>query len=553
MSTYQNLYYKGNIEKIEEELKNIYDPTIQEMHNLCISQYILHGVSPLPILIKILKGIETEKNINDGSWVSHPSYSLLKYHLCLFYFMSSDFSNCFLILEQLFNNFLLLNDIIQLMICILTIEIYIRYKNDFYLKESLIFIEKNYNNLENLTQFLIKNEFDDLSIKNIRQIIEYKDIRIKIHSLIHQNPTEEIKNELEKELSKFSISPDLKTRQILSVSLSLSLSSGFLYLNDKLKYQNVLDSTEDPFHFAILNNRGIFELINQRYSSSLLHFSKSINSRYNNDLVYPFHQVAYNLGLSLLMKKKPLKAFQYFHSIIPLMSQSPYLWLRLSESIIMFYKQRILKLRKRNQYSSILSKKLTTNSRTFYLLPLNDNKIFEKDIKKIKDLNLEFAEKSTRNCIHLCNNNLNLLNIKKSAELISSFIWLELNDGKKSLEMCKEFQKDSLNKQSLDLSKIYLIQSHFISGDFQEAEKILNYFSVERDLSNQKDRQNVFSFTFFKTLIALGLNKKAEEKLLKDESNNLMGSEIILTKIEYEINRKNYKAAINLINSYKDL
>jgi hypothetical protein len=82
-----------------------------------------------------------------------------------------------------------------------------------------------------------------------------------------------------------------------------------------------------------------------------------------------------------------------------------------------FYKQRVEHLRREQQPSPVVARRLCTATRTFLVLPQTDYKLFEKYTVQGDDLNLQFAEKATRNAIALAQTE-ELLPVRKSAELL---------------------------------------------------------------------------------------------------------------------------------------
>ena len=550
MSVLQQLFYSKDFEKLQAELLQVQDPSLQESHNLCIAKYLLTGENPLPELQKLIDSIKAEA-LQTGSWPSHPSYALLQYHVCLYYFRSSNYASCISVLSEIWNNSDKLDKLIVLCLSLLTIELAIRTGENEQIEKAFSFLQINFPTTDSVANLLQSKNIEGQIVKDLTQNVQFAKLRYEVSQLVRKPITEDTKKKLEEILKKADISPDPKNRSTFPVAQVLPLACAALKVNDSNNFNNVLEASEDPSNFAILNNRGISELKANRYSSALLHFTKSLNSRSNSELIYPFHQVAYNLGISLLMKHKPHSAFKFLYSIIPLMSRSPFLWLRLAEAVVMYYKQRVQKLRAKTQYSPIIAQKLCTANRTYYILPLPDNKLFEQDTKHTHDLNLEFAEKCTRNCILLCNNKPELQNVQAAAQLLCSFISLELGDGKRAADMGKAVSNDvNVDKQQQFMGKIYSAQGQLMIGETEEASKILSRLLIESDIKKDKDQQLRHTLTFARVAMATNDINKAETQLQKASEVDGSKPEVVLTTIAFELQRRRIPKALSTLNAY---
>lgn len=549
-SVLQKLFYQKDFNQLQNELLKIQDPSLQETHNLCIAKYLLSGENPLPELKRLIASIKAE-TLAHGSWPSHPSFALLQYHVCLYYFRSSNYSLCIQVLNEIWENYEKLDKLLALCLSLLTIELAIRTGEKENVEKATMYIKTNFPNQDSISNILQSKGIEEQVQKSILQAVQFAPLRLEVSELVKQTLTDDKRVKLESILAKADITPDAKNRPPLPVEQVLPLACAALRIGDQMKFQTVLESADDSTNFAVLNNRGISELLQKRYSSALLHFTKSLNSRTNNELIYPFHQVAYNLGISLLMKHEPHSAFKFLYSIIPLMSKSPYLWLRLAECVVMYYKQRVSELRKEKQYNQIISQKLCTATRTYYVLPLPDSKLFEQYAEQTHDLTLDFAEKCTRNCISLCNGKPQLQSVQRAAELLCSFISLELGDGKRAADMGRAVSTDTNSeKQQQFLSKIYSAQGHLMIGECEEASKILSRLLIESDIKKEKDQQIRHSLTFARVAIATGDFQKAETQLQKATEQDPKRPEVVLTTIAYELQRRHLRQANAALNAY---
>ncbi|EAX92672.1 hypothetical protein TVAG_317300 [Trichomonas vaginalis G3] len=550
MSVYQQLFYHGKYDKLLNELLAIQDRSVQETHNLAITRYLITGDSPLPELQKLVDSIKAE-TLAQTSWPTHPSYALLMYHICLYYFRSSNYQNCIKNLNNIWANIDKIDKVIGLCVSLLTIELAIRTGENENIEKAFNFIQSNFQTPESITSLLASKNIDGQIVKEISQNVQYAKLRYDVSQLINKPMDEEVRNQLEEILSQKEITPDSKNRSPMSIAQVLPLACAALRLGDQMRFQTVLETADDAVNFSILNNRGISELLQKRYSSALLHFTKSLNSRPNNELIYPYHQVAYNLGISLLMKHQPQNAFQFLYPIIPLMSRSPYLWLRLAECIVMYYKDRIQELRKQTQVNSVIAKKLSTESRTFYILPLPDNKLFDQYKTQNSNMTLEFAEKCTRNAITLCGYNPQLNSVRRASELLCSFISLELGDGKRAADMGKTVTADNtVDNQQKFLAKIYSAQGHLMVGESEESSKILSRLLIENDLKKEKDQLIRHALTFARVGMATNDTKRVENQLQKVSDTDQKKPEWVLTNIAFELQRRHVRQAHQILLNY---
>jgi CCR4-NOT transcription complex subunit 10 len=389
---------------------------------------------------------------------------------------------------------------------------------------------------------------DDKFIAKVAEEVQAAELRARVAAAVYA-PIEESKSQLTGILGSVEISTDAKTRTSLSVSQATALARAAFHIDDHTHYVPILECAENQTHFAILNNRGLFDLLERRYSSALLHFSKALESRRTSAIIHPFQQVIYNIGLSLLLRRQPSKAFGFLHSIIPVMTRSPYLWLRLAECCVLFYKQRVEQLRKEHQLSPVIARRLSTPTRTFIVLPQSDYRLFER-YPAPGGINLEFADRAARNAISLCTENPALEPVKKSAELLAAFVALELGDGRRAVEMGGAVAGwNGTDSQRVFLAKIYAAQGHSIAGDSAEAGRILARLMMEasRDLK-EKDVSAVHQLTFARVALAGQDLRKAVFQLKNADTR----PEGVLMKVAIGLKQRNPHSAIDAINAFSN-
>lgn len=561
MTSQPSLFYQGKYKQLLEEIEKIQDPSMQEIHNLAIVRFLATGQNPLTSLESIADQIRSESP--NEPWPNHPSWNLLIYHISLYYFSTGNYSECSKYLKDLWDNASNADLLIVLCISLLSIELFIRTGDSSNVDKALSFLQLHFTNEEATTSFLTAKINDEKFVQKISQSVQFAKLRADVAKAIHISPSE-AKQLYEKTLNSVVISPDVKNRTLLPVKKVIPIAFSALFLDDKAKYNTVLDNCNEQNHFAILSNKGIYELIQNRYSSALLHFSKALDARHNNSVVYPFHQIIYNIGLSLLKRNKARKAFKFFHSIIALMPTSPYLWLRLSECCVLFYKQRVAKLRQRTQQTPVIARTLCTANRKFYILPQTDYKLYSKypliqpneelndQNRYLIDLNLDFAEKCSRNAIALCPpDDKNLQGVKQAAELICSYVSLELGDGKRAVDKGKVvYSSPNADIQTQFLAKIYSAQGNAMIGEVSEARGILSRLMIESNKVREKDALAVHSATFALVYIASQNMRKAQDQVKKAIESAATSPEVVLTKVACELKNKKPQSAISALTQY---
>jgi CCR4-NOT transcription complex subunit 10 len=544
MSSHSSLFYSESYSQLLSELEESRDSSIQEVHNLTIVKFLARGDSLVPSLLQLVEQIRHD--FPSDSWPSHSSWNLINYHLSVAYFHAGRLSDCISLLNSLWEHFEILDKLIALFVALLTVEVAVRMKYTDSVNRAISFLQMNFPGPAAVSSFLNSKIADEKFIGKVAEEIQFAELRIKVATAVYSQ-TESAKPLLTGVIGAVEISTDSKTRILFPVSQATALARAAFHIDDHTHYVPILESAENQAHFAILNNRGIFDLLQKRYSSALLHFSKALEARKNTAIIHPFQQIIYNIGLSLLLRKQPEKAFPFFHSIIPVMTESPYLWLRLAECCVLFYKKKVDLFRKEHQVSPVVARRLSTPTRTFIVLPQSDYRVFERDPIN-GDLNLEFADRAAKNSITLCGDVIELEPVRKSAELLAAFVALELGDGKRAVEMGAAVSAwSSIDSQRSFLAKIYAAQGHSIAGDSQEAARILARLMMEasRDLK-EKDVLAVHQLTFARVALAGQDLKKAGFQLKNADTR----PEGVLMKVAIELKQRSIQSAIDAINGF---
>jgi CCR4-NOT transcription complex subunit 10 len=543
MSSHPALFYAESYGELLSELEESRDTSIQEAHNLSVVRFLARGDPVIPSLLHLIEQIRQQ--FPSDPWPSHSSWNLINYHLSLAYFNTGRMSDCLAIVEALWQHFESLDKLTALFVALLTVEIAVRVNVTSNLAPALSFLRGNFPKPIDVSSFLVAKIGDEKFVAKVAEDVQFAELRVRVAAAVHA-PIEESKSQLSAVLSAVEISTDAKTRVSLPVSQATALARAAFQSEDYPHFVAILESAENQAHFAVLNNRGIFDLIQKRYASALLHFSKALEARSNPAILHPFQQIMYNIGLSLLFRKQPQKAFSFLHAIIPVMTRSPYLWLRLAECCVLFYKQRVEQLRKEHQVSPVVARRFVTATRTFIVLPQSDSRLFEK-FPPPGDINLEFADRAARNAIALCGDSLEP--VRKSAELLAAYVALELGDGRRAVEMGVSASTwSAIDSQRLFLAKIYAAQGHSIAGDSAEASKVLARLMMEasRDLK-EKDVSVVHQLTFARVALA-GLDVRKAGQQLKNADNSR--PEAVLMKVAIALKGRVPQAAIDAINAF---
>ena len=317
----------------------------------------------------------------------------------------------------------------------------------------------------------------------------------------------------------------------------------------------ILGIAPDQGHCAVLNNRGILDIIQKRYSSALLSFSKALATRSKDELGYPYHRVLYNIGFCLLSKEKPKKAFRYFYSIIPFLPQWPYLWMRLAECCAMYFKKRVAKLRRRYQLTGVIARRLSTASKTYTILPMSDSRLFARYRKTDETgskLTLEFGEKCARKAMMLCNEGQ--ANLKQSAMLLCQYISLELGDWKRAQMLNTSTPGATLDNATRFLSTCYTSQAYFMMKDYDNADSTLNRSVLDQIWFCNSNPE--YTTMIYQTTSRVAEAKNHMEKYVKSiskcatEDKNCR--EVVLLQVAFELQRKRIDKALSCLEEYQD-
>lgn len=545
--SFQTMFAQGCYGEVVSGLEGINDPSLPEMHNLAICKYLEFGTNPTQELQKLIDNIRAE-TITPGAWPTNPSFSLLMYHLALINFRLSQYHQCVSVLNEIWGNYDKIEKHIVLFVALLTIELSIRSHEQSNLENAFSFIQTNFPTSETVSTLLLSKNIDPRIIQDVIFGIQFSKLRVQVANAIKKPISQASRAELE---SIISTAEAADSKGTLPVLKALPLACAALRLGDQPKYQSILEST-DAGNFAVLNNRGLLELVQGRYSSALLHFSRALNARRNSELAFPFHRVAYNIGVPLLMKGKPRSAFRFLHAVVPLMPRSPYLWLRLAEACAAFYKQRVRKLRAATQLSPVIAERYATASRTYSVLPPSDAAVFARDPKEHGDITPAFGERATRNCIALCGDSPTLTPVRHAAELLCAFFALELGDGQRAAAMGRAASADPAGGgQALFLAKIYLAQGELLSGAPEDASRTLSRLIIECNVQRDKGHQVAHALTFARVALATGELPKVEAHLKKAAEPGEHRAEVALAQAELDLHRRHARQALTALASFQ--
>ena len=552
------LFYKGfdsfecfkQILNSLNEKKSKSELSLQEQHlEIILNFFHNDNFNPIPNLQK-LSNIIFSTATSEDNWPINSTYGLIQYHMCIFYYYFRNFQECLKILDNLWKRIRIYDNILQLCISLLTIEICIASQTEDNLQAAKELIETKFlNRKDDLCSFLKGKGFSESLINSILTRINISNQRITAlqSTLHHATETLEciIKNPIDSS-SHSNSDYDLVYNVLPLMNAALSLNS----VNKYESFLNIFPQNQNQTHFVISNGRGIYELMNKRYSTALLHFSKALNSRRDQNLNHPYEQIIYNVGLSLLMKRKPRKAFKYLYSLIPVMSNTPYLWLRLAECCVMYFKNRVQKLR-RNQLSPVIFKKFSTPTRSNTILPTSDAKLFSRFPKETNpktsfpgenNMTLEFAEKCASKAFVLSENNQQL---HFNALLLHLYIFLELGDINRAVELSNANQwlpNDTFYQ-------IYSSHAYYLKGDSKIAGEKVSKLVLTSSF-NSLPKENLLMI--YQTAARVNQSNQDVTKYLnKASEQDSRSPDVVLTKVAFELqNRRNNNEALNLLNSY---
>ncbi|OHT11624.1 hypothetical protein TRFO_03815 [Tritrichomonas foetus] len=546
-----SLFYEGKYDSVIETLDKSPDKSISTHHNLAVSRFLLNGGDLLGEFDKIEKKIREEATFHD-SWPLHPSWPLLQYHRALYFFNCGIYKECLDFLNDLWTHSDFIGNYLLLFVSLLTQEFSIRHSNFSLADKANNFISKNFPN-DQAAQNFLKNRISNQNvIKNLVEKIYSNTLRLKLAQSMHVNDISS-SSFVRDSLQKMDKNLDAKKKKNASIYQILSLSSAALFQQDTKKLETILSLAPNQQHSSILNNRGVLELVQKRYSSALLLFSKALSTSTTHQMIHPYQRIVYNIGLSLLQKQKPKKAFRYLYSIIPSLQHFAYLWLRLAECCVLFFRQRVAKLRRRTQLSSVVARRLSTATKTFTILPTSDAKLFSRYSGKCdgieRNLTLEFGEKCARNAMSLCTEQQSTL--KTHAALLCEYICLELGDWQKTFDLSKPMTTSNVEPVTKFLSRIYASQALYMMQDYNQACALIKPNLIEVQLN----KNNEIAIMLYQTAWRAFQAKQDLERSLfyMNKSSELDSScrEVVLTRVAEELKNKRSAPALAALDAYK--
>lgn len=568
-----SLFYEKKYETLAENLQKSPGTSISKTHNLIIANFLNKSTDPLSELEAMENKIRNESTIED-SWPLHPSYPLIQYHKALYFFNTGNEPKCFKLLQDIWKHSKFINFYLLLFISILTEEFSIRYSKFELSDKATSFISKNCPNEQSITHLLNPRIPNPAVVNSLLERVRFLSLRLKI-AKAHINNNDESRRLVLESLQKIENNLDPKKKKNIPMNCILGFCGASLYhkpetpdKNDKSEKHEKPDKTEKINAFEklekllsqvqnqqdchLLNNKGVLEFAQQRYSSALLFFSKALaasNSLSNNQIQYTYQRIIYNIGLSLLFKHKPKKSFRYLFSIAPSLSHFPYLWLRLAECCVLFFKQRVAKLRRRTQYSNVIARKLSTATKTFTILPSSDAKLFSRYANQAKGieshLTLEFAEKCAENAISLIPDSE--VSLKAASYLLGEYICLELGDWQGTTEMSKHpISANNIEPLTKFLSRIYAAQALYMLHDSNQAGSLLKLNLIEAKFIGNNESALALYQTSWRVI-----QDKAITYLNRTQENDNGSREVLLCKVADELKSKRIKSALAALESYK--
>jgi CCR4-NOT transcription complex subunit 10 len=317
-------------------------------------------------------------------------------------------------------------------------------------------------------------------------------------------------------------------------------------------YFSALSSAPDQNHYVIRVHHGLSELLQKRYSSALLAFSKALNSRKRCEIIHPFHQIVYGVGLSLLLKQQPKEGFRYLYAIIPCCSRFANLWLRLAECCVLYFRQRVVKLRKQYQLTGVIARKLTTSTRTYTVLPMSDSRLFAKwaEIDEIGAMmTLEFAEKCARMAVELCGKNQLL---EQKSVLLCQYICLEMGDWQRANELSQKLLGSSAEPFTRFLARVYASQACFGMKDYVNACAVLKPNLIEVQFNRTPEYGIMLYQTAWRTHQASQEVDKSPIYMGKALEVDPSCREVVLTKVAADLQNKKMGNALVILHGFKD-
>lgn len=548
MSSDRDVFYQEKYKQLIDKYEKMPNQSISVQHNLAILNYLVDGKNPFPVFMDITKKIQDECKSND-LWLIHPSWALLNYHIALYYYQRCQYENCSYILSSIWLHANFVDDLTLLFVSLLSMDLVTSVNDWRYFDKARAFLAEKVKKGEPVAALkeLLNKHFGDTQKRQIiEDQIRYVSLQVNIAKHIIKND-DVSRSEIQKILSQYLLQKNLTIHQIFP------LLSASLFVKNYDAYGKILEAVPNLYSSdcSIVNNRGVYDILKEKYSSALLHFSKALGTRGNDEVTNPYHQVLYNIGLSLLFKQKPRKAFEVFHSIIPVIPKFSYLWLRLSECCVMYYKKHIAKLRAKMQLSQVISRRFSTPTRCFTILPTSSAKLYSNymDTKNgtLEDLNLEFAQRCALNAVHLSGKKGQLF---ISALLICTYISLEMNEWEQAANYAKEIisspEADSAIKFT---ARVYGAQALCM---LHEKEKAIEYLRTQilEVAIGQSKKSIMFYLTYAQLYIFNQDYQSAFYYLSKVSEQDQNCPEYILTRVQYEIKKGGVNEGLRILSEY---
>ncbi|EAY19404.1 hypothetical protein TVAG_101220 [Trichomonas vaginalis G3] len=548
MSADREVFYQEKYKQLIEKYEKIPNQSISVQHNLAILHYLVDGTNPFPTFMDITKKIQVECDSNN-LWLIHPSWALVNYHIALFYYQRCQYENCSYILSSIWLHADFVDDLTMLFVSLLSIDL-VRTVNDwkFFDKARAFLAEKVIKGepVPALKQLLVKHFGDTPRCHIVEDQIKNVSMQVKIAKYITSSD-EQSKNDVQKLLLQYT------NQKSLSIHQAFPLLSAAVYVNNNAAYGKVLDLIQNQFQTdtSIINNRGVYDILKEKYSSALLYFSNALNTRSNDEVTNPYHQVLYNIGLSLLFKQKPRKAFEVFHSLIPVIPKFPYLWLRLAECCVMYYKKHVSKLRAKTQISPVIARRFSTPTRSFTILPASNAKIYNRfrDTKNgiFEDLNLEFAQRCALNAVHLSDKKSQLL---ISALLICTFVSLEMSEWEQAANYVKEIISNTDADSAIKFTaRVYGAQALCMLHDKEKAIEYLRTQILEVAIGQSK-KSIMFYLTYAQLYILNQDYESARAYLSKVTEQGQNVPEYVITSVQYSLKKGDTNDGLRVLSEF---
>lgn len=548
MKNQSELFYKKEYESLLKD----FDPKSrdpQTIHNLSVVRYLKNGDCPLDLFDIAEKIIYEQAMIVDG-WALHPSWALIQYNKCLYFFDTCKYVEMERILSEIWRNSVYINKFTLVCVSLLTYELAIRVGMRSNLEKAKEFFGKEFEKLDNLSSFLANENVNQCVADNLVEKYKFMSKRLEIEQLIRNHNKDKSKTEvLKKILIKFEGSPGFNSQKPISIYRILHLFHIALFLDDSNKF-NILNGKTDQNNPIILNNIALNEIIQKKYSSALLLLSKGLSIHSKDTIVYPYQKIIYNIGISFLLRGKPRKAFRYFYSLLDILHDFPYLWVRLAECCVLFFKLKVAKIRGAKQMSDLIARRLSTPTRTYTILPISDSKLFARFGRLSEgiesNLTLEFGERCVRNALNLCNESQ--LSLKINATLLWEYITLEIGDYNQTIEINKSIvsNNNSIDPNIKFLSRIYASQASYMLGDYNNAFVLLKPNLLEVTLN--KEIGVMLYQTACRVSLSINESDKSQNFLNKAIENNPNSREVLLTKVAHELQNKRTVQALAILD-----